>query len=429
MVDMTSASLEPDTQGAPSLDFSAPGFGSAAINVRYAIMAGSPVVEYEVGRRTASEVLMMQAENVSPFAQASLGMRVPFPNAPFLGRNVRRMPGNPDLICTRVTARPFEEGRPADYFFTDGLSINNPDRWFETYSRHALVTVEYNTDDGQEPFADSMEDGAPETFTSAKWTIGGEFLNVGHQNSYWVTTHRDDIIDGMDFYPSGSGYTFIDIDPAEPEIDQIHPQAFVLNHVPFSVATVQEQNNDFDVPRSVVLPIKEWTITWRHVFDVPWITIQRLQGKVNSSCMKVFNFSPIECMLFTGATVTEEQMPAPNGRRMYTIEYHFMEKQIWDTMKKPDDGNADAVLAKTYVILGWNHYWRPSATGDGGEFQRLVNRLDNPGAGDGPYSRGDFSELFKKAAGFQPHPTAPNVLANRQARDSVERGRTPVTSY
>lgn len=431
MSDMISHPMNPPGSGcAPLLRFRAAGFTNTGVDVPYAIMDGSPVCEYEVGRRTASEVLQMLATDVSAFAQASLGLTPPFEGAPFLGRNVRRMPGNPDLICTRITARPFEEGRPADYFVTDGLSLTEPDGWFETYSRHALVTVEYNTDDGNEPFADEMGRNEPETFTEAKWTIGGEFLNVGHQNSYWVTSHRDDIIDGMDFYPSGSGYTFYDIDPTKTEVDQIDPRNFAANYVNFSIATVQEQNNDFDVPRSVVIPLKEWTVTWRHVFHVPWATIQRIQGKVNESVMALFDFAPVECVLFTGATVTPEQARTPDGRKMYTVEYHFMEKQIWDIMKKPDDGDAAATIAKTYVILGWNHYWRPSATGDGGEFQRLVNRLENPGAGDGPYRRANFHELFQPVKPiFTPHVDAPNMMTNRIGRDSTERGRAPVTSF
>ncbi len=443
-VDGTATSLRPGFYPAPPMRFTAIGYDpvSGALNsqkVKYAVMAGSPAVEFDASRRSATEVYMIHSWDLSDFAQLSLGLVVPWPDAPFLVRCRRAMPGNPDLLTVRITARPMEE-RPADPFATDSLAT---EQYWQTYSRYLLVTIEYATEDMLDPGdtvnAQVVIKDHPATFTVQKKTIGGEFINLPAKNTRWLTTEKK-AHGPPDVRPQGAGFNFINISGGSTLLDYVNlstddlialsdPRKVIwvpqnsrvkADGIHVEVGAVDSPDNAIAAnlyPK--VIALTEWTICWRHVFSVPWQSINRMLGKVNGNRMPLFAEAPEETVLFTGGTVSKEPLRTWDGRNLFTIEYHFIEKKLWDLHKAEN----------YFAVLGWNHFWRSDATTQGGQFQRLV--VDKATL-DGPYQQADFRRLFEAddyfsfedgIDAFEPHPA--NGVPSQQAktaRDGTERG-------
>lgn len=440
-VDGTASDLIGGVYPAPALRFSAAGYppsGSLpfAERVRYAVMAGSPVIEFEPGRRSATEVYMMNSTSLATFANMSLGLSVPWTDAPFLMRNRRSMPGNPDLLTARITARPMED-RPADPFVTDNLTTFDANQYAQTYSRFMLVTIEYSSDWVNDAVRSTPRTnvckGKPETYTTQKNAIGGEFLNIPGQGCKWATVNKK-AFGPPNTRNQGTGFSFINIPVnAAQQFDEDElTNADAIKYVPFgrrvaangtdieTGAVMTEHVADAGISFPRVIAIREWTITWRHVFSVPWMTINRMLGKVNGTRMNIFQRAPEEAVLFTGGTISEEPLKAWDGRALYTVEYHFIEKTLWELYDSE----------KYYAVLGWNHFWRPKANANGGEFQRLIV---NATTGEGPYRTGDFLKLFERdkffskkcglgAFAFEAHPGPGQASAlAKSIRETPER--------
>ena len=407
---------------------------------------------------------MINATDLHRFVHHCIGLQLPFLDAPFLARNKRRMPGNPDMIAKRVTARPFEE-RPGDPFLTDGMYDESLTSYFRTYSRHYAVTVEYSTDD-QEPNIERMQKSYPETFTTASHTVGGEFLKIKNSGiNSWASVNLKETADETRTLPAGSGFNFIidDFLAGAPiggnrvisekltdprNVIQV-PWGYVADNTfgditaADTILTPRVTDANLDFPR--VMSLREWTVRWRHVFRIPWMTINRLLGKVNEFKTVIdvpvnivrpeapiyppvnrifgyltdptgplFSHAPGETVLFTGATVTEESLKGWDGRRLWTVDYHFVEKTIWEPYSQSTE---------YYAIMGWNHFWNATAFENAGAFQRLVVNLNT---GAGPYQAADLSKLFEfEGPDRNPHPGVGDQMEVKLNRDRAERGRRP----
>lgn len=131
----------------------------------------------------------------------------------------------------------------------------------------------------------------------------------------------------------------------------------------------------------------------------------------------LFNYAPGETILFTGATVTEESLKGWDGRKLWTVDYHFVEKAIWERYSQKTE---------YYAVMGWNHFWNAYARQKAGAFERLV--IDQA-TGAGPYRTADLSVLFL----YEPfnrndHPSPATQMATKISRDRGERGSLPRTT-
>lgn len=418
MVQVTDKKLHPGDVGAPPLRFRALGtdlLGGVNRAMPYAILSDSPQLSWTAADRTCSETYLMLARDVVAFANQAIGLEKPWPDAPFLMRWKRKYPGNPDMILSRMHARPAEP-RPADPCLTDpGIGFDT-DAGYDKYSRHMVVTLEYSTSDVIEPgFGEGIRD-QPQTFTEVKWTSSAEFLNVAQQNTFFIGTNPNNDDHG------GFQYRASSPDPNWRDNDNI------LTIVPLTQARLDtaKTNTTFEIAHSQIIGIREWTVIWRHVYAIPNAAIRNAKGKVNSTIMPLFDSAYPETVLFTGETVTEEPMRSPTGRRLYTIEYKFLEKQIRIEELNPVQvgGGEQSILLK---ILGWNHFWRAAKDAKSGAWERLVidknadvttNFYDQS-----PYKLYDFLKLFQPPThGFTPEPGSLAALSARQARSNLERG-------
>lgn len=427
---LTNSELLPGTKGAPPLQYAAPGirlpFALVGPNldpgaVPYSVLAGSPILTYGPESRGASEQLLMLSKDVGQFACGAIGLFRPDIRIPFLLRYKRRYPGNPDLICSAISAEPFEPGRPADPFLVDVPALE-AELHSAAFSRHMIVTVEYTGDD-PEPDPDDFVFDMPETFTEIRITIGAEFLNVGHQDSAFADYGQGE---GANV---GHGFNVLQGNPGPIErfgFNNPEDAIFIL----FDPNGFVIANNDFDVPASFLVPSREFTIVWRHVFDPPWQTMAKTTGKINATVMPLFFNAPQETVLFIGASVTREPIRSPDGQVLYTVEYQFVEKSIrvFDNDDPPDDTNREQ------YILGWNHFWRPAGNkqentnkpasgknviGSQGRFMRLI--LDRE-TGRGVYREADFSKLFIADQIVARFDHDPDNRENRNAEAAAERG-------
>lgn len=438
---------------APALEFVAPSSGSPAVagtECRYTVLPDSPSITWTDKDRSATETYLMRSEQVPAFAHKAIGLQIPFEGAAFFMRHKRRMPGFPNLVATRISARPFEPGRPADPFLTSAL-IADPDlepSFYQSYSRFMQVTIEYSTEvtePGIEDLTGPITYRDVEQYTEVKTTVAAEFMTLGQQNTYWVP------IVGA----NSGGFTKVLHVPAA---DRNNWHLDIRNHeyVTLTAAEVAEanRNQSYELANATAIPTVERTIIWRHVWEINYDAILNNLGRVNSETAKAdnpgnwqprflapsskpwqmpfLNDAPPETVLFIGATITREPMAAPDGAPLFTIEFRFAEKQI-RVFVDPTTGALSPIGTGVFTpeapaelrILGWNHYWQSASSTTGGTWKRLIINKDTL---ESPYKFGNFLRMFTRGVDVNARYSAGQAAADftmARNRDTAERGQDP----
>lgn len=375
----------------------------------YNVAPGSPTFDFsQDAGSTAQETYIMRAQDMGLAVATCLphanSLEAAAINYPGTLRRYRSLPGNPLFLCKRASAEPFDPGKSIDPYETDPDRVaipppQFPQPWLDRYGHLIKLTLHYEYDPFRQRDFDFFD---PRTFTEISSSIGGEFLNIGQQATRFVPV------------PS-SGFTLIEASPDD--FDQVNNPAN-WRFVDIVPADITQPNADFDCPLTMVIANTEYSVVWPDVWDPPWMNIKQVLGKINDAPLPWLNNAAQETVLFLGASAKQQPGTTYEGERLWTLEYKFVEKRI--------------MLLTTYqqglrwLILTWNHFWRPRpdpklpADQQKGNFAFLVLNA----TGEPLYKTLDFMRyLFKRDR------QGPGNMPKLQLRHNTERGMVPANPH
>ncbi len=267
------------------------------------------------------------------------------------------LPGLPDMMCTGIKFKSFDDGLPIDPFGFD------PDASSTTYYSVVEVTVEYG------PALPIPNNNDPLTFLEISASSSAEYINTTAPKAMWQEVSRNTL----------------NRPDAEPPVLREKPL------LPDDLGA-KTPVKDPTIPITIIIPKTEWTVKWN---QVPYayfkdLMIKRLrwcQGKVNDTNFELFFGAYQETVLFESYSFKQHNSwrNSTIGYPSMDVEMKFIEKHIlWDGKTR-----------------GWNDVWDPK-TG----WKRLLIDGINP-----VYASRNLLEIF--SANNTPAPRVPADFPSR----------------
>lgn len=363
--------------------------------VPFAVYENSPSLKYSPTNATGDAKFIIQSSDIEPFA--SEVFPVPYFNA--MGQIVippkMRFPGIPTLVASEISFDALDQTKPLNINLFDTSSPEG------TYGDLVIATVSFETvtnepGDGSDGSGDpEMDPGDPTTFLEHTVNVGGEFLTLNSPNDLWENE-------------GGSGQAPPNEQSAE-EAQQQQQITYTINddladqlqqilktQDPAAIPGANpkgkklEENRDFRIPRTIVFPLMEHSLTWRECVDPPWHDIRACLGKVNDRQLAFLFDAVPETVLFLGVSAKQEYT-ARRGvpyvmRRPWTMTFKFSERHLEYVDHRPD-----IPIEKMVTVVGWNHFWRTGDKERPSRWERLVNSL-----GERAYSSVNFERMFRR---------------------------------